>query len=329
MKNVIITGATGFIGQTLAHTIKRRFGVGCNVIELGSQVVDLSCKEETFRWFEKTRWTFDCDHIIHLAALYKAGDWPVHHQATQFHVNMLINVNMLEAWRTFLPRAKMTSILSYCMYPSHSEPHPESELFGTEPEDYLFAYAFTKKAQVIGQRAYAREHGLRSTSVILPTVYGPGDSFAENSHVVGALIGKFVRAVRSGAAEVEVWGDGTQEREFLYVEDAADGIVAAAQKAEQDVLNLGAGVAHAVSYIAQQIASAAGFEGKIAYNMNRFVGVKRRVLAVSKMRDELGWTAPTSLRDGVMRTVRWYESALNGANRAHLASPALLMPDAV
>jgi GDP-L-fucose synthase len=206
------------------------------------------------------------------------------------------------------------------MYPSHRNPHPETEVYGTEPEDYLFAYAFTKKAQLIGQRAYAREHGLRSTSVILPTVYGPGDSFAENSHVVGALIGKFVRAVRSGSDEVEVWGDGTQEREFLYVDDAADGIIAAALNSDHDVLNLGPGIAHSVGHIAAHIKSASGFKGRIAYNMNRFIGVKRRVLDVSKMRDELGWTAPTILEDGVFRTVQWYEGSLDRANTSHSAS---------
>jgi GDP-L-fucose synthase len=316
MKNVIVTGATGFIGRTLVDNIGRRFGLGCGVIALSSKMADLSSKDETFDWFEKTRWTFDCDHIIHLATLYKAGDWPVKHQATQFHVNMSINVNLLEAWRTFFPNAKMTSILSYCMYPSHSEAHSESEVYGTEPEDYLFAYAFTKKAQLIGQRAYAREHGLRSTSVILPTVYGPGDSFAENSHVVGALIGKFVRAERSGATEVEVWGDGTQEREFLYVVDAADGIIAAALNSEHDVLNVGVGMAHSVAHIAERISHAVGFKGKIAYNINRFVGVKRRVLDISKMRDELGWTASTSLEDGLMCTVRWYEGSLHLAQLA-------------
>src|SRR5262249_50634364 len=150
--------------------IRRRLGTNCDVVALGSNAVDLSRKDETFDWFEKIRRIFDCDHVIHLAALYKAGDWPVKHQATQFYVNMSININLLEAWRTFFPKAKMTSILSYCMYPSHSNAHPETEVYGTEPEDYLFAYAFTKKAQLIGQRAYAREHGLCSTSVILPTV---------------------------------------------------------------------------------------------------------------------------------------------------------------
>jgi nucleoside-diphosphate-sugar epimerase len=223
---------------------------------------------------------------------------------------MQININLLESWRRFMPKAKMTSILSYCIYPSHSDPHPESEAYGTEPEDYLFAYAFTKKAMIIGQRAYRQEYDLRSTSVVLPTVYGPGDSFAENSHVAGALVGKFVRAAREGTPTVEVWGDGKQEREFIYVDDAADGIITAALESEADLLNLGVGGADTIGDIALKIKDAAGFKGDIVYNNNRFVGVKRRVLDVSRMRDELGWVAPTSLEDGLARTVRWYEREL-------------------
>jgi GDP-L-fucose synthase len=307
MRNVIVTGATGFIGRALVDYIRRRFGANCEVIALGSSQADLSRRDETFDWFEKTSWTCECDHIIHLAALYKAGDWPVKHQGTQFHVNMSINVNLLEAWRRFLPKAKLTSVLSYCMYPSHSDPHPEEEVYGTEPEDYLFAYAFTKKAMLIGQRAYAREHGLSSTSVILPTVYGPGDSFAENSHVVGALVGKFSAAAALGTKLVEVWGDGTQEREFLYVDDAADGIVTAALGSEADVLNLGTGTAYSVGEIARRIGAASGFTGEIVYNMERFVGVKRRVLNVARMQQLLGWTAPTSIEDGIRLTVHWHQ----------------------
>jgi GDP-L-fucose synthase len=309
MKSVIVTGASGFIGRTLVDTIRRRFGSGCAVTALSSSEVDLADRTATFDWFGRARSSLECDHIIHLAALYKAGDWPVRHPATQFDVNLGININLLEAWRRFFPHAKLTSILSYCMYPSHPDPHPETELYGTEPEDYLFAYAFTKKAMLIGQRAYRQEHGLTCTSVILPTVYGPGDSFAENSHVIGALIGKFVRAARDRSPAVEVWGDGTQKREFLFVEDAADGIVAAALGSKVDVLNLGTGTAYSIDYVAECIKEAAGFEGSIVHNSNRFTGVKTRLLEVSRAREILGWAAPTPIEDGIIRTVRWYSDS--------------------
>ena len=319
MKNIIVTGATGFVGKTLTRLIRERFPAA-NVLPLGTKDVDLSNQTESFRWFEDTATEFECDHIIHLAALYKAGDWPVRHPGTQFYVNMQINTNLLEAWRRFMPNAKLTSILSYCIYPSHNEPHPETEAYGTEPEDYLFAYAFTKKAMIIGQRAYRQEFGMRSTSVVLPTVYGPGDSFAENSHVAGALVGKFVRAARDGSPAVEVWGDGKQEREFIYVDDAADGIIAAALASEADLLNLGVGGAASIDTIAHIIKEAAGFKGKIVYNNNRFVGVKRRVLDVSRMRETLGWVAPTTLEDGLLRTVRWYKGILDRGNSCRLTN---------
>ena len=213
-------------------------------------------------------------------------------------------------WRRFLPEAKLTSVLSYCMYPPHNDPHPESELWGTEPEDYLFAYAETKKALLIGQRAYRQEYGLRSTSLVLPTVYGPGDSFTENSHVMGALVGKFVRASVEGAATVEVWGDGLQQREFLFIEDATNGIIQAALRSQADVLNVGTGKCHTVADIAATIREVSGFLGLISQNTNCFVGVHKRVLDVSRAREVLGWNAETSIEQGIRHTVQWYRDTL-------------------
>ncbi|MFC3175199.1 NAD-dependent epimerase/dehydratase family protein [Novosphingobium bradum] len=312
MKNVIVTGASGFIGKTLVAEIRKRFPAA-NVVAVSSAMVDIADEAALFAWLDQQRAAYDCDHIIHLAALYKAGDWPVHHPATQFNVNLKLNVNILEGWIRYFPKAKFTSILSYCMYPSLPHAHPESELWGHEPEDYLFAYAMAKKALLIGQRAYAQEFGGRCTSVVLPTVYGHGDSFAENSHVVGALIGKFVRAVRDGAPTVEVWGDGQQEREFLFVDDAADGIIAAALNSDVNVLNLGMGEAWSIGQIAQWIKEASGFQGKIVYNNDKFVGVKTRKLDVSRIKAELGWSARTPLKDGLKQTVDWYAASLDQA----------------
>lgn len=310
MKNVIVTGATGFIGKTLVKQLRSIVKPDCCVVSLSTSAVDLANRNAAFDWFDSLHWGFSCDYIFHLAALYKAGGWPVEHPATQFHVNMSINVNILEVWRRFFPSAKLVSVLSYCMYPPHNDPHPETELWGTEPEDYLFSYAMTKKAILIGQRAYRQEYGLKSTSLVLPTVYGPGDSFAEDSHVIGALIGKFVRAVNEGKSAVEVWGGGDQEREFLYVGDAANGIISAAEKSEVEVLNIGTGKAYSIRKIVEVITKASGFTGKILYNDNKFTGVKKRMLDVGRSRKEIGWVAATSLENGIYQTVKWYQAYL-------------------
>ncbi len=296
MKQALILGGTGFIGRALAARL------GDGAIAVGSADFDLTDANATNHWFSQNN-PESFSHIFHLAAVYKAGGWPMTHPATQFHANMSLNVNALEAWKQFAPRARFTSVVSYCMYPDHDQPHPEAELYGTEPEPYLFAYAFTKKALIIGQRAYTKEFGLSATSCVLPTVYGPGDSFAEDSHVMGALIGKFSRAAANDDNEVEVWGDGTQEREFLYVEDAVDGILAASERASSDVLNLGTGKAHSIRELAETIQKETGFDGDINYNPDRFVGAKRRVLNSALSHSELSWKPCHSLIDGIRKTI--------------------------
>ena len=310
IKNAIVTGGSGFIGRALTRRLKKEIEPGGQVLSLSSSALDLTDAQGTIQWFEERARELEITHVFHLAALYKAGDWPVKHPATQFYANMSINVNLLEAWFRACPKARLTSVLSYCMYPSTPDPHPESELYGTEPEDYLFAYALAKKVLLTGQRAYRVEHDLDATSVVLPTVFGPDDSFAENSHVVGALIGKFVRAARDHHPSVEVWGDGLQEREFAYVEDIVEGILRACHHSTQPVLNLGTGQAHSIQQLVAWIREASGFTGEIENRTDRFVGVQRRVMDNRLLQEELIWSPETPMPEAIAKTVDWYRSTL-------------------
>lgn len=303
MKDVIVTGGSGFIGSALSTRLGTQVENGCKIFTLGSRDADLVDRDSTFRWFDRQHWTHDVTHIFHLAAVYKAGGWPATHPATQFHANMAMNINVLEAWKRFFPKARLTNVVSYCMYPDHDRPHPESEMYGTEPEEYLYAYAFTKKALVIGQRAYCQEFGLSAVSAVLSTIYGPGGAFTENAHVIGALIGKFYIAVKEGRDWVEVWGDGSQEREFLYIDDAVSGILDVANRATSPVLNLGAGLGVKISTVAEIIKAETGFKGEIRYNTNRFVGARRRVLGTELVRNEINWLPRIALEEGIRRTI--------------------------
>ena len=311
MQGAIITGGTGFIGSALVARLSGRQGPVEVVHAPGSGDVDFASQEDSRTWFEGIRRTCEVSDIFHLAAVYKAGGWPEAHPGTQFSANMQINLNVLDGWRRFFPDARLTSVVSYCMYPDHDKPHPESELWGTEPEPYLFAYAFTKKALLIGQRAYCEEYGLEASSLVLPTVYGPRCGLSETSHVIGALIGKFVRAVESDEDFVEVWGDGTQEREFIHVDDVVDALLLLADRpVGSSVLNAGTSQSTSVHQLVNIIKECVGFEREVVYNPSRFVGAMKRVLDSRKIADELGWKPVITLEQGIKEVVDWYRAAL-------------------
>ena len=311
MKSVIVTGGTGFIGSALVSRLAQHLAADEKIFAPGSEDVDFVDREGSLKWFERIQWVNEVSHIFHLAAVYKAGGWPEVHPGTQFHANMQLNLSVLEGWKRFFPKARFVSVVSYCMYPDHDKPHAEEELWGTEPEPYLFAYAFTKKALLIGQRAYCQEFGLEASSLVLPTVYGPRGDFSEMSHVIGALIGKFVRAVENDEDSVEVWGDGTQEREFIHVDDVIDALLLLAERSiRSDVLNLGSSQSTSIHQLVDIIKDCVGFDGEVVYNSDRFVGAKRRVLDSSKIADETGWQAKVSLKQGIKEVADWYRATL-------------------
>lgn len=313
MKSILVTGGTGFIGSSLVSRLRKEMPIDEKVFAPSSSEVDLVNREDSLKWFERLHWLNEVSHIYHLAAIYKAGGWPATHPGTQFHANMQINLNVLEGWKRFFPSARLISVVSYCMYPDHNKPHPEEELWGTEPEPYLFSYAFTKKALLVGQKAYSQEFGLSASSLVLPTVYGKNADFSETSHVIGALIGKFVRACENKEPSVEVWGDGSQIREFIHVSDVVEALIRISDAStKSSVFNLGSERGRiSVKDLAETIRDIVQFEGDIIYNSNKFTGAKQRVLDSSKILKEIEWAPKIDLREGLKEVVQHYKNNLN------------------
>jgi len=303
-KTFLVTGGTGFLGKNIKPYLEN---LGAKCICVGSKF-DLSIEEKSedlFRSFDKKQ----LDFIIHGAALQAAGDWPLKHKAEQYDVNLKIHANTFKMWHKYQPQAKMIGIGSSCSYPGIKEVLSESDYWDGPMHDSVDIYGFTKKAVSVGIEAYKSQYGLNGTTVIFATLYGPHDHFdPEKSHVVSALIKKFVDAKRNGYDSVEVWGDGTQTRELIYVDDQIKGILTVLGY-EGPIINIGTGVATPISELANIIKKSSGFTGDIVYNTNKFVGIKRKVLDVTLAKNKYGWLTKVpiiDLEEGIKKTTNFY-----------------------
>jgi GDP-L-fucose synthase len=204
---------------------------------------------------------------------------------------------------------KFVQIGTACSYPGYLENElAEKDLWNGLPHETVVNYGMTKKILAIQALAYKKQYGLNSIHLILTNLYGPRDTFhPDRSHVVAALIRKFVEAKQSGAPEVEVWGTGQPIREFLYVDDCAAAILLAAERYEElEPMNIGTGVGTSIRELAESITQVTGYPGAIRWNTSKPDGQMKKILEVSKMRRVLNWQPPTSLRAGLEKTIAWY-----------------------
>jgi GDP-L-fucose synthase len=300
-KNVLITGGTGFLGKNLTPLLRQ---AGADVVSTGRDY-DLTDAARCEELFKLKRY----DLIIHAAAFQGAGDFTIRFPADQFYKNNLIHTNTLNAWHKWQPQATMIGIGSTCSYPGNMPVLAESDYFTGPLHPSVETYGLTKCVMHQGIKAYKKQYGLRGTTVVFATLYGPHDEFdISRSHVVSALIQKFCDAVKDGKDEVEVWGDGTQTRELIYIDDQIDGLLMASEY-EGDLINIGSGIETSIRDLAEMIKRLSGFEGRINYNTDRFVGVKRKVLNINEAKESFGWTVNNkmhSLEEGVMKTIIWY-----------------------
>ncbi|HUV60773.1 MAG TPA: GDP-L-fucose synthase [Thermoplasmata archaeon] len=301
-KRVLVTGGAGFLGK---HLVENLVSNGASTDAL---VIPRSKETDLRTWDGCVGAVEDVDIVIHLAVTGGGIDFNRRHPAETFYDNAAMGIQLMEAARRE-GVGKFVMAGTICSYPKHTPvPFKETDLWDGYPEETNAPYGLAKKMLLVQGQAYRAQYGFNAIHLLLVNMYGPGDDFdLHDSHVVPALIRKFVEAKESGAEEVEVWGTGKASREFLYVADAAEGIRLAAEKYDgPEPVNLGAGMEITVKDLAESIAEAVGFEGRLRWDATKPDGQPRRALDISRAKDEFGFEARTKLKDGLMKTVEYF-----------------------
>jgi GDP-L-fucose synthase len=303
-RTVAVPGGAGFLGSAVVERLEE---AGASVFVPRSRGYDLTTEERVRAMYEDAR----PDIVIHLAARVGGIGANQRSPGTFFYDNLQMGALLIEhARRTGLE--KFVCVGTVCSYPKFATvPFREDDLWSGYPEETNAPYGIAKKALLVQLQAYRQEFGMRGIYLIPVNLYGPGDNFdPESSHVIPALIRKCVEAVERGDDVIEVWGSGTPTREFLYVDDAADGIVAGAERYEDaEPVNLGTGREISIRDLATLIAERTGFRGSFAWNATKPDGQPRRALDVSRARDGFGWTAKVPFEEGLETTISWYRES--------------------
>ena len=302
MGGVLVTGGNGFLGRRVVATLRAR-GHG-EVVAPRSAEYDLRREGDIVRMLEAHR----PDTIVHLAAVVGGIGANREHPGQFFYENLLMGVQLMERAR-LAGVGKFVSIGTVCAYPKYTPvPFREEDLWGGYPEETNAPYGLAKKMLLVQGQAYRQEYGFNSIYLLPVNLYGPGDNFdPASSHVIPAIIKKCVDAVDAGAQEIVCWGDGSASREFLYVDDAAEGVVLATERYDGDEpVNLGSGREITIRALTEQIAELCGFRGTIAWDTSKPNGQPRRCLDTSRAEAWFGFRAGTPFLDGLRETIGWY-----------------------
>ncbi len=309
-KRVIVTGGGGFLGSFVVEKLKSR---GASDIFIPRKKdYDLTSREAIERLYVDSLKNVDPKNvvIIHLAANVGGIGANREHPAEFFYDNMIMGVELMhQAYKHGV--GKFVATGTVCAYPKFTPvPFKEDAIWDGYPEETNAPYGLAKKMMLVQAQTYRQQYGFNAIYLLPVNLYGPRDNFnLQTSHVIPALIRKAVEAQSRNEHELLVWGDGSPTREFLYVEDAADGIVSAAEKYNGDLpVNLGSGYEISIKDLTEMIVKMTGFEGKLTWQTDKPNGQPRRGLDVSRAKELFNWSAQVSFEDGMRRTIDWFKA---------------------
>ncbi len=299
-KKVVVTGGAGFLGSHLIAKLKQHGATDIFVPRF--EEFDLREKEACARAVSGAQ------VVIHLAANVGGIGYNRDFPGTLFYDNLLMGVHMMEESRK-VGVEKFVAIGTICAYPKFAPvPFKEDDLWDGYPEETNAPYGLAKKMMLVQSTAYRSQYDFNSIFLLPVNLYGPGDNFKESSsHVIPALIKKFVEAKKQGKPSVTVWGTGKATREFCYVEDAAEGIVLATEKYdESEPVNIGTGFEISIKDLVEKIRGLVGYTGEIIWDTTKPDGQPRRMLDTTRAREKFGYSSTTNFDKGLLLTIDWY-----------------------
>ena len=310
-KRVTVTGGRGFLGRPLVRMLTE---AGAQVSTFTSKDYNLTRQADVARMYGDLR----PEVVLHLAARVGGIGANRDNPGSFFYDNAMMGIELMEQARQVGVR-KFVQVGTVCAYPKFAPiPFSEDDIWDGYPEETNAPYGLAKKMLLVQAQAYRQQYGFDAIYLIPVNLYGPGDNFdLHSSHVIPALIRKCLEAKRAGAASIEVWGTGTPTREFLYVDDAARGIMMAAERYDKPgPVNLGTSEEISIRDLVALITELTGFEGQILYDASKPDGQPRRKLNVDRAKREFGFVAETPFRAGLQRTIEWFKANASAASVA-------------
>ncbi|MCB9849347.1 MAG: GDP-L-fucose synthase [Phycisphaerales bacterium] len=301
-RRVVVTGGAGFLGSFIIEKLRAR-GAG-QILIPRIEDYDLTLIDDIRRMYDDMR----PDVVIHLAAVVGGIGANREHPGSFFYKNLMMGVQLIEEAR-LRGIEKVVAIGTICAYPKFTPvPFKEDDLWNGYPEETNAPYGLAKKMLLVQSQAYRQEYGFNSIFLLPVNLYGPRDNFdPKSSHVIPALIKKCVDAIDAGADHIVCWGTGSASREFIYAEDAAEGIVLATEHYNgSDPVNIGAGFEITIRALVEKIVELTGFRGEVRWDASQPDGQPRRCLDTTRARDLFGFTAKMDFDEGLRRTIAWY-----------------------